>query len=47
MLTHSRDSVKTIGFRLGFTEPSNFIHAFTRWAGVSPTQFRRSASTTA
>lgn len=41
LLRHSRDSVKTIGFQLGYSEPSNFVHAFTRWAQLSPTQYRR------
>ena len=46
LLTHSQDSVKEIGFQLRYSEPANFVHAFIRWSGVSPTQFRNSLSTT-
>ena len=42
LLTHSRDSIKNIGLQLGYSEPANFIHAFTRWSGISPKQFRTS-----
>lgn len=41
LLTHSRDPVTKIGLQLGYSEPSNFVHAFIRWSGVSPLQFRR------
>lgn len=40
LLSHSRDSVKKIGIQLGYSEPANFVHAFVRWAGVSPSRFR-------
>ena len=43
LLTHSRDPIKKIGFQLRYSEPSNFVHAFSRWSGVSPTQFRNAA----
>ena len=44
LLTHSRDSVKEIGYKLRYSEPANFIHAFVRWAGTSPTCYRRGAA---
>jgi len=43
LLTHSRDPIKKIGFQLRYSEPPNFVHAFTRWAGMSPTRFRNAA----
>jgi len=30
-----------IAFELGYTTPANFTRAFQRWAGVSPSEFRR------
>lgn len=33
-------SVKEIAERLGYAEPSSFIHAFKRWKGVPPRAFR-------
>ncbi len=41
LLTHSRDSVKEIGYKLQYSEAANFIHAFVRWAGTSPAAYRR------
>jgi len=40
LLTYSRDPVKKIGLQLGYSEPASFVHAFSRWTGVSPMQFR-------
>jgi AraC-like DNA-binding protein len=37
-------SITEITFLLGFSDTSNFTRAFKRWEGVSPTQFRSSAS---
>jgi AraC-like DNA-binding protein len=34
--------VEQIAERLGYAEPSSFIHAFRRWTGHTPTAFRRS-----
>ncbi|MFD2400258.1 helix-turn-helix transcriptional regulator [Prauserella oleivorans] len=34
-------SVEQIAHRLGYSEASSFIHAFTRWKGVPPREFRR------
>jgi AraC-like DNA-binding protein len=32
-----------VAFLLGFAEPSSFNHAFKRWAGQTPTEYRRQA----
>jgi AraC-like DNA-binding protein len=41
LLRHSHDSVKKIGYQLSYSEPGAFIRAFSRWAGMTPNQFRR------
>lgn len=35
-------TIEDISDRLGFTDRRSFTQAFTRWAGVTPSQFRRS-----
>jgi len=40
-LKHSTESVEDIGERLGFADRRSFSQAFTRWQGVSPSEFRR------
>ena len=40
-LLMSGESVKTIGFALGFSSPSSFTYAFRRAVGVSPNLFRQ------
>lgn len=42
MLVHSNDSVKEIGFSLGFDEPTNFIKYFKKHSGITPVEFRNS-----
>jgi AraC-like DNA-binding protein len=37
----SSDPVDQIAQRLGFADTSSFFHAFKRWTGQTPTQFRR------
>jgi len=39
-ISQSRLSVTEIAFMLGFSDLSNFIRAFRRWTGKSPTEFR-------
>ena len=39
-LRHSRLSVESIAHRLGYSETAAFAHAFKRWMGMTPTQFR-------
>lgn len=41
LLADDTVTVERIAHRLGYSEPSSFIHAFTRWHGVSPREFRR------
>ncbi len=41
LLSHSNDSVKSIGYQLSYSEPAAFIRAFARWSGTTPTEFRR------
>jgi AraC-like DNA-binding protein len=40
-MTQSRLSITEIAFMLGFSDLSNFIRAFKRWTGKSPTEFKR------
>jgi AraC-like DNA-binding protein len=30
-----------VAYLLGFTEPSSFNHAFKRWSGQTPSEYRR------
>ena len=39
-IEQSRLSITEIAFMLGFSDLSNFIRAFKRWTGKSPTRFR-------
>ena len=43
-LLNSAMTVASISWRLGYQDPSNFGRAFRRWYGMSPRQFRESAS---
>lgn len=40
LLIYSNDTGKTIGFSLGFEEPTNFVKFFRRHTGYTPTVFR-------
>ena len=40
LIINSRDSLTEISYQIGFTEPSNFFKYFTKYAGISPLQFR-------
>lgn len=37
-------TVEQVAEQLGYTEPSSFSHAFKRWTGLSPLQFRQAQS---
>jgi len=39
-LENSCATITEISFQLGYSGPSHFNHAFHRWAGMSPSQFR-------
>ena len=43
-LDDPKKSVTDITFLLGFSEQSAFTHAFKRWSGKAPTEYRESAS---
>lgn len=42
LLEQTRDSIESIALQLGYGETASFIHAFQRWAGCSPSRYRRS-----
>ena len=44
LLAHTRESVKEIGFALGFDEPTNFIKYFRKHHSSTPVEFRESSS---
>jgi AraC-like DNA-binding protein len=41
-LTEARLEQKEVAYLLGYTEPANFYHAFQRWFGCTPAEFRES-----
>lgn len=42
LLVHTHDSIKEIGYELGFEEPTNFIKFFKKHAEKTPIEFRES-----
>lgn len=44
LLAHTTDSVKQVGFELGFEEPTNFIKYFKKHHQATPAEFRASFS---
>lgn len=40
LLAHTNESIKEVGFTLGFEEPTNFIKYFKKHAQTTPTEFR-------
>ncbi|SOD88714.1 helix-turn-helix domain-containing protein [Spirosoma fluviale] len=42
LLTHTAQSVKEIGFQLGFNDPSYFVRFFKKQTGQTPAEFRQS-----
>lgn len=45
LLAHTHESVKAVGFHLGFNEPTNFIKYFRKHHGRTPEAFREPYST--
>lgn len=43
LLRHTAQSIDDIAQHLGYAEAAAFIHAFQRWAGQTPSAFRKSA----
>ena len=41
MLADTGKKVRDVAFDLGYSDQANFTRAFRRWAGVSPSAFRR------
>lgn len=41
LLTNSKLPIETIADKLGYSEPSAFNHAFTKWSGTSPRDYRK------
>lgn len=41
LLTHTSQSVKEIGFQLGFEDPSYFVRFFKKYSGITPVTFRQ------
>jgi len=40
LLAHTNESVKEIGYNLGFDEPTNFIKYFRKHSNSTPIEFR-------
>ena len=40
LLVHTTDSVKEIGYTLGFDEPTNFVKYFKKHQNITPSEFR-------
>ncbi|MNL40944.1 DNA-binding transcriptional regulator AraC [compost metagenome] len=40
LLVHTHESIKEIGFALGFEEPTNFVKYFRKHSGLTPVAFR-------
>lgn len=40
LLAHSGQSIEEIAGWIGFADPANFTHAFRRWTGVTPSEWR-------
>ena len=40
-LRETKMTVEDIAFELGFSDPANFRHAFRRWTGKTPHEYRQ------
>lgn len=40
LLAHTQDTIKEIGYTLGYDEPTNFIKYFKKHNGQTPVEFR-------
>lgn len=47
LLTQGEFKICDVASELGYTEPANFIRAFRKWTGLTPSQFRAHQSTAA
>lgn len=45
LIINSKDSLTEISYQVGFDEPTNFFKYFTKYAGISPSQFRETYQT--
>jgi AraC family transcriptional activator of pobA len=45
LLAHTNDSIKKVGFELGFDEPTNFVKYFHKHEAKTPMEFRKLFST--
>jgi transcriptional regulator GlxA family with amidase domain len=45
LLKQTKDPIKTIAARMGYSSRSNFSHAFSEFFGVAPAEYRSGAST--
>lgn len=45
LLTHTTQSVKEVGFHLGFDDPSYFVRFFKKYTGQTPAAFRQELAT--
>lgn len=45
MLSQSSRSIEDIASWMGYAEPANFTHAFRRWTGITPSEWRMQAHT--
>jgi AraC-like DNA-binding protein len=41
LLSHAGLTVEEVAVRLGYADTASFTHAFTRWRGNPPSQYRR------
>jgi AraC-like DNA-binding protein len=42
LLAGTRMDITNVAFALGYADPSGFTHAFHRWSGLAPSEWRNS-----